>query len=675
MPTKRMLCFLLVTFSVVAVGVRGSNLDFIYEGFSGARAGANLSLSGNASITNNGILKLTDSPFQKGHACYPIPLRFAPSHGKNISFSTAFVFAISSPYGKIGGTGAALVISPSKDLPGSGTSQYLGIFNSTNNGDSSNHIVAIELDTFMSLDLQDIDDNHVGVDVNGVKSVEARPAAYFDSKKGNFKNLSLKSGEPMNAWVEYDGEENQLNVTIFPIDEPKPDRPLISMKLDLLSYVLEDMYVGFSAATALVTSYHYILGWSFETNGNARQLHPPRLPKLPRTKPKSRSKFLEFGVPVIVPCSVFMAILGVVLFVRRQRKFAEVTDDWETEYGTHRFSYKDLFMATRGFANQQLLGVGGFGRVYHGILPSSKKEVAVKRVSHDSRQGMREFIAEIASLGRLRHRNLVQLLGYCRRKTELLLVYDFMPNRSLDKFLFEQPNPKLSWSQRFRIIKGVASGLLYLHEEWELVVLHRDIKASNVLLDSEMNGRLGDFGLARLYDHGTDPQTTHIVGTLGYLAPEISSSGKATTRTDVFAFGAFMLEVACGRRPIDHRSSSTDESNLVYWVWQCWKKGKVVEAADATLGGEYDAEEMELVLKIGLLCSNPCPAARPSMRQVMQYLDGDVPSTDLSWENFLAMENYKGFGGEDGFSYPSSLDPGFTSSSSMLTASILSGGR
>ena len=155
------------------------------------------------------------------------------------------------------------------------------------------------------------------------------------------------------------------------------------------------------------------------------------------------------------------------------------------------------------------------------------------------------------------------LLGYCRRKGELLLVYDYMSNGSLDKYLFNQPHVTLSWSQRFQVIKGAASGLLYLHEGWDQVVIHRDVKASNVLLDGELNGRLGDFGLARLYDHRTDPQTTHVVGTLGYLALEHTRSSKAITSTDVYAFGAFMLEVACGRRPIQ----ANEDSILVDWVF------------------------------------------------------------------------------------------------------------
>ncbi|KAI6705485.1 hypothetical protein NL676_008447, partial [Syzygium grande] len=272
--------------------------------------------------------------------------------------------------------------------------------------------------------------------------------------------------------------------------------------------------------------------------------------------------------------------------------------------------------------------MGGFGRVYRGILPTSKIEIAVKRVSHESRQGMREFIAEIISIGRLRHRNIVSLLGYCRRKGELLLVYDYMPNGSLDKHLYNQPKVILNWRQRFRVIKGVASGLLYLHEGWEQVVIHRDIKASNVLLDADLNGRLGDFGLARLYDHGTDPQTTHVVGTFGYLAPEHTRTGKATRNTDVYAFGAFLLEVACGRRPIELREE--EEVILVDWVFSCWDGGAILEARDPKLGAELVEEEMELVLKLGLMCSHSDPLMRPSMRQVLQYLKGDLPMPELS---------------------------------------------
>ena len=285
---------------------------------------------------------------------------------------------------------------------------------------------------------------------------------------------------------------------------------------------------------------------------------------------------------------------------------------------------------------------------------------------------MKEFVAEIISMGRLRHRNLVQLLGYCRRRGELLLVYDYMPNGSLDKFLYDNEKPNLNWIQRFRILRGVASGLLYLHEEWEQVVLHRDVKASNVLLDAELNGRLGDFGLARLYDHGTNPQTTHVVGTVGYLAPELTRTGRATTCTDVFAFGAFMLEVACGRRPIDRRLP--EEVILVDWVFGCWKKGAILDASDPRLEGNYVMEEMELVLKLGLLCSHSMPAARPSMRQVMQFLDGNADLPELPYDNACFSNFTSTETSEILLSIPSSYGKGSAPSSST-TDSILKSGR
>jgi len=323
-----------------------------------------------------------------------------------------------------------------------------------------------------------------------------------------------------------------------------------------------------------------------------------------------------------------MITLGVMYYIRR-KKFAEILEDWEQEYGPHRFKFKDLYFATKGFREKGLLGVGGFGRVYKGVIPSSKLEVAVKRVSHESRQGMREFVSEIVSIGRLRHRNLVQLYGYCRRKRELLLVYDYMPNGSLDNYLYNEPKVRLNWSRRLRIIKGVASGVVYLHEEWEKVVIHRDIKASNVLLDSEFNARLGDFGLSRLYDHGADPHTTHLAGTIGYLAPEQIRTGKATKYSDVFSFGAFLLEVVCGRRPIG-REGEYESLILVDCVFECWKRGDILEAKDVNLGTDYVSEEVELVLKLGLLCSHSEPLVRPSMRQIVQYLERDIPLPDLS---------------------------------------------
>ncbi|KAK1563934.1 hypothetical protein Q3G72_035506 [Acer saccharum] len=203
-----------------------------------------------------------------------------------------------------------------------------------------------------------------------------------------------------------------------------------------------------------------------------------------------------------------------------------------------------------------------------------------------------------------------------------------MSNGSLDNFLFDEPKTILSWEQRFKIIKGVASGLLYLHEGYEQVVIHRDIKASNVLIDNELNGRLGDFGLARLYEHGSNPGTTRVVGTLGYLAPELPRTGKATAGSDVYAFGALLLEVACGRRPIEHKALP-EELVLVDWVWENYRERKFLDVVDSKLNGEYDEAEMVMVLQLGLLCSNNAQLARPSMRQVVRCLEGELEVPEI----------------------------------------------
>ncbi|RWV85242.1 hypothetical protein GW17_00052980 [Ensete ventricosum] len=552
----------------------------------------------------------------------------------------------------------AFFVSPTEDFSATLGSQYLGLFNQSSDGNSNNHILTIEIDTIYSPDVLDIDDNHVGIDINSVKSNTSHTAGYYADDTGSFRNLSLRSEQAMQVWIDYDGHEMLLNVTMSPIPMAKPHKPLLSATIDLSSVLLSDpMFVGFSSSTGSFETSHYVLGWSFRMNGVADPLDYTLLPSLPRAKSNGKSKVLDILLPS-ASAGLAAIIAGVIVFMVRWRiKYAEVLEDWELEYGPHRFSYRDLFIATKGFKDRELLGIGGFGKVYKGVLQTSKSEIAVKRLSHESRQGMREFIAEIVSLGRLRHRNLVQLLGYCRRKGELLLVYDYMPNGSLDKFLYDQEKPTLDWATRFRIIKGVASGLLYLHEDWEQVVIHRDIKASNVLLDHELNGRLGDFGLARLYDRGTDPHTTHIVGTMGYLAPELFRTGKATTITDVFAFGVFLLEVACGRRPVDSAASG-EELILLDWVVENWRQGSILATRDPRLGEEYVVEEMELVLKLGLLCSHPLPEGRPSMRQVVEYLEGAAALPELSptYLSFsvLGMLHNEGF---DDYimSYPSSM--------------------
>ncbi|WMV52264.1 hypothetical protein MTR67_045649, partial [Solanum verrucosum] len=608
------LCFV-ISFSILA----SSQLDeFIFTKFN--QPNNNITLSGVAKISQNGFIQLTnDTSRLIGHAFYSSPFHFKTTNASTFSFSTCFALAIVPEYPKLGGHGLAFTISPSKDFSTALPSQYLGLLNASDIGNFSNHIFAVEFDTVRDFEFGDIDDNHVGVNINSLESNKSAAAGYFINDQNVKQDLNLKSGKVILVWVEYDSVTKLVNVTLSP-NSLKPKIPLLSYNFDVSPIFKENMYVGFSASTGLLASSHYILGWSFKLNGEAKSLDLDSLPSLPGPKKKHRRLIIVISIIVFV-----FALISILIAVYTIRRFknADVIEQWELEIGPHRYSYDELKKGTRGFKESDLLGRGGFGKVYKGVLRNSKAEIAVKRISHESKQGLREFVSEIASIGRLRHRNLVQLLGWCRRRGDLLLVYEFMPNGSLDNFLFGEPKMVLTWEQRFKIIKGVASGLLYLHEGYEQVVLHRDIKASNVLLDGELNGKLGDFGLARLYEHGSNPSTTKVVGTLGYLAPELPRTGRATTKTDVFAFGALLLEVVCGRRPIEHKAGP-EEFVLVDLVWDKWREGKILDIVDYRLKGEYNESEVLMVLKLGLMCSNNKPLARPSIRQVVRYFEGEI---------------------------------------------------
>jgi hypothetical protein len=589
----------------------------LLDGFSGgfSAAGNNLTLDGVAAVESNGVLQLTNytSNIAHGHAFYSNPIQFKNSSGEVMSFSTSFAFAIIPQPGKQVGDGLAFTISPAKGIPEGKPGSYIGLFNTRNNGNFLNHILAVEFDTYMNAEHGETDNNHVAVDINSIISNKSVPVPF-----------NLTSGQVIQAWIDYNSPTNQLDVRAA-MDSAKPSSILLSDKVNLSQILNESMYIGFSAATGLFTSSNYVLGWSFNVNGEAKSLNLSQLPKIQlpsATGTKKNRKGLIVGVSV--SCALAVILLAALTFyIVRRKKKADVVEAWEHDIGPHRFSHEELKKATGGFKDKELLGFGGFGRVYKGTLPNSNTEVAVKRISQESKQGVREFASEITSIGRIRHRNLVQLLGWCRQRGDLLLVYDFIANGSLDKYLFDEPKTILGWEQRFKIIKGVASGLLYLHEGWEQTVIHRDIKAANILLDSELNGRLGDFGLARLYDHGSNPNTTKVVGTLGYLAPELTRTGKSTTSSDVFAFGALLLEVVCGRRPIEPKALP-EELMLVEWVWEKWRAGSILEVVDARLGGEFNQVEAIVVLKLGLMCSNNAPKARPTMRQAVSYLEEEV---------------------------------------------------
>ncbi|KAM7265339.1 hypothetical protein ACFE04_003022 [Oxalis oulophora] len=572
--------------------------------FPGFKQTNNLTLTGTAQVQQTGILRLTNYTSRlMGHAFYTQPINMKnTASGKVLSFSTSFVISIVPEYPKLGGHGLAFVFSNTKDLQQQALpSQYLGLLNATDVGNFTNHLFAVEFDTVQDFEFGDINDNHIGIDINSLRSNASVTAAYY-TDAFNKQNLTLKNGKPVQVWIDYDSVKSLINVTISP-NSTKPKLPILSFGLDL-SPIFEDfMYVGFSASTGLLASSHYVLGWSFNINGPAKALEISSLPSLPGQKANSRT---GLAIGLSLASVVIMVLLTlVVIYYLRKIKNADKIEEWELDVGPTRYSYQELKQATKKFSDKELLGRGGFGQVYKG------------------------------------------------------------------------PDITLNWQQRFKIIKDVASALLYLHEGYEQIVIHRDIKSSNVLLDSELNGRVGDFGLARLYEHGTNPGTTRVVGTLGYLAPELPRTGKADTSSDVFAFGAVLLEIACGRRPIEPKAPPEDLV-LVDCVWNRFKERKLLDVVDPRLMGDFDEHEMMMVLKMGLMCSNNVMTARPTIRQIVRYLEGEVlmpenvkpPSGGGDVEGFDAFLNSFESTSFDGINPFSFVDHGGTSFASLPTSSL-----
>ncbi|KAM0904132.1 hypothetical protein ACQ4PT_018240 [Festuca glaucescens] len=310
-------------------------------------------------------------------------------------------------------------------------------------------------------------------------------------------------------------------------------------------------------------------------------------------------------------------------YYRRKRVYQ---DELEQGTGPRRFTYNELAAATDAFSSRNKLGEGGFGCVYRGFLKDTNLHIAVKKVSKSSRQGWKEFVAEVRIISRLRHRNLVQLLGWFNGGDEsgdegdLLLVYELMPNGSLDTHLYKQ-NHLLPWTVRYEVVLGLGSALMYLHQDTEQCVVHRDIKPSNIMLDVSFNAKLGDFGLARFVCEGRGSLTTDAAGTFGYMDPKCVFSGRASMESDVYSFGVVLLEIACGRKPAVARDN--DEGvviHLVQWVWEAYGQGAILEAADVRLDHNFVEKEMERVMMVGLWCGHPDPGLRPSIRQAVSAL-------------------------------------------------------
>ncbi|XP_042028460.1 G-type lectin S-receptor-like serine/threonine-protein kinase At1g11330 [Salvia splendens] len=291
-----------------------------------------------------------------------------------------------------------------------------------------------------------------------------------------------------------------------------------------------------------------------------------------------------------------------------------------------KFTFEMLANATNQFHEDNLLGRGGFGPVYKGVL-ANEKGIAVKRLSAESGQGMQEFMNEVILISKLQHKNLVKLLGGCVEKEEKILIYEYMPNKSLDACLFGPTNPTkklLDWNMRYSIIEGIGRGILYLHRDSRLRIIHRDLKPSNVLLDQDWNPKISDFGMARIFgdneDHGS---TARVVGTYGYMAPEYGMEGRFSEKSDVYSFGVLILEIIKGKKNT-HYFNDEWSLSLIEYAWKMWSEGNGLSFVEESIASRETEEEIVRCIQIGLLCVQDYPKDRPSIELVLSMLSRDI---------------------------------------------------
>ncbi|XBI60988.1 hypothetical protein VPH35_041849 [Triticum aestivum] len=586
----------------------------------------------------SGAIELTKNEikanfFSIGRASYarPVPL-WDNATGEVASFSSNFTFQIrlknetddrlrlcnlsfTPNDGVADGMSFFLAHYPSR-LPPNSHEGNLALFNDSNNLNAigDDRVVEVEFDTFRSA--WDHNDNHVGIDVNSINS-----RAYTNVAK----RLVSDDNNTMTAEISYDNRTGVL-VARLHIDG---DEPLynVSTSVDMKKELPEKVAVGFAAPTGMCVELHQVLSWSFNsTLDDVTMATSPRQWRL---------------VPVLVPSTVvaFLVLLCVAAFVVHRRRVWERVDDSDDEareqaefergVGPRRYRYRELAAATKDFAEEGKLGQGGFGNVYRGDnLSDHDRPVAIKMLSAESSsQGRKEFESEVKIISRLWHRNLVHLLGWSDSRKGLLLIYELVPEGSLERHIYSTSR----------------SALRYLHTEWDQCVLHGDIKPSNILLDSSCNTKLADFGLARLVEHGAGPQTTKVImGTAGYIDPEFIRTRRPSAEADVYSFGIVLLEVVSGRHPDMEMEQSGDKFiPLLRWIWDLYEKGAIVEAVDEKLkGGNWqqllddDGDykwQMHRTLVVGLWCTHPCPSARPSVMQLMNVLQSkDVTLPSLS---------------------------------------------
>ncbi|KAG7541801.1 Protein kinase domain [Arabidopsis thaliana x Arabidopsis arenosa] len=360
-------------------------------------------------------------------------------------------------------------------------------------------------------------------------------------------------------------------------------------------------------------------------NETLRQAPPPPPPP---PQPGNKNSYVII-IAIVVPLAVYVllfAVLSSFYVINREEKTYETAaadDDKDdiTSAGSLQFDFKAIEAATNKFSESNKLGQGGFGQVYKGTLPNGV-QVAMKRLSKTSGQGEKEFKNEVVVVAKLQHRNLVKLLGFCLEREEKILVYEFVSNKSLDYFLFDsKKQSQLDWTTRYKIIGGIARGILYLHQDSRLTIIHRDLKAGNILLDADMNPKVADFGMARIFEMDqTEANTRRVVGTYGYMSPEYAMYGQFSMKSDVYSFGVLVLEIISGRKNSSLYQMDACLGNLVTYTWRLWSNGTPLELADSSFRKNYQRNEIIRCIHIALLCVQEDTEDRPTMSMIVQML-------------------------------------------------------
>ncbi|KAF8013158.1 hypothetical protein BT93_I1132 [Corymbia citriodora subsp. variegata] len=549
--------------------------------------------------------------YQVGRIQYAKPVCiWDPVTGRQANFSTSFSFTIETDSSGRHSSGIAFFLAPvGIPIPPNSAGGFLGLFNaSTANEGTRNQIAMVEFDTYANPEF-DPPRPHIGINKNGLSSLAS---AHWDP--------GLHSGKAIHVVVTYNSVSKNLTLSWSFDGEPLSQEkayPSLSRHIDLAEVLPESAAIGFSASIGTDPERHSVNSWEFSSDLDV--VDPLPLNRLPPKGESSKPRRLWILVAVPVACFLLVISARSCLTVKRREKqvYGALTDiDKEIGALPGKFTYQELLVATNSFTDDRRLGRGGSGQVYKGFLSHSDRLVAVKRIFAESRHSEKVFVNEVKIISRTIHRNLVPFVGWCQEEGEFLLVYEYMPNGSLDHHLFGARR-SLPWDVRYSVALGLASALNYLHEELEQWVLHRDIKAANVLLDTNFTTKLGDFGVAKLVDPLFRSQTTDVVGTCGYLAPEYFISGKATKESDMFSFGVVALEIACGRRSYEDGEIQVP---LHKWVWQLYLTGNILGAADEALGSRFQKEEMECLMRVGLWCVHPDPARRPRAGQVIRFL-------------------------------------------------------